>query len=65
MNRFWESCLVIYMNIIFYLKNFKKTSTGNKKFKKFVPTFRRLKCICKEKLKIKNFEISKEMTSLN
>ena len=24
----------IYMNIIFYLKNLKKTSTGNKNFKK-------------------------------
>jgi hypothetical protein len=31
----------IYMNIIFYLKNLKKISTGNKNFKKFVPTFRR------------------------
>jgi hypothetical protein len=35
----------IYMNIIFYLKNLKKTSTGNKNFKKFVPTFRRLRLL--------------------
>ena len=35
----------IYINIIFYLKNLKKTSTGNKNFKKFVPTFRRLRLL--------------------
>ena len=35
----------IYMNIIFYLKNLKKTSTGNKYFKKFVPTFRLLRLL--------------------
>ena len=35
----------IYMNIIFYLKNLKKTSTGNKNFKKFVPTFRQLRLL--------------------
>ena len=36
----------IYMNIIFYLKNLKKISTGNKNFKKnFVLTFRRLRLL--------------------
>ena len=34
------------MNIIFLFKKFKKKiSTGNKNFKKFVPTFRRLRLL--------------------